>query len=647
MDELLEQFLIEGRDLIAQAADDCTALVSDGSARQAIDSAFRAVHTLKGSAAIVSLLPMESMLHAAEDLLGAARSSSQPISAAAARALLSCIDQCDRWIDALASQGRIADDADGIAAGISAQLRALAGDSPAEPGRVPTRYDAWAKALVEAEGEAIAAAGARGQRLSAIRYLPREDCFFAGDDPLALIGSVPGLIAVRVAAREDWPLLDQFDPYRCMLAIDALSTAELADVRSVFRLIPDQVEVVATGPALATPEPAVIPQAAADPTIRVEAEQVDRLLDLMGELLIARNEFGTVAEKSVRTGGEASLRASGATMDRVLRDMHRAVMAMRMVPVDRVLRRIARMVRDTAPKLGREVEVKLQGMETKVDKAIADALFDPLLHLARNALDHGIEVPDRRLAAGKPARGEITLSAHSSGGQVVVTLADDGQGIDPAVMRELAVKRGLHSADGAAALTDEAAMQLVFAPGFSSAAEITDLSGRGVGMDAVKAAVERLGGRVVLDSSPGKGTRVSAHLPATAALTSVLTVTVAGQQFAVPMDSVVQTARISPGAVRPVGTGEAFVIRDRTVPLLDLARLLGLGGERPAGDLRVLVIEGPEGLVGFAVDDFSSRSEVILRPMTGLLSAVPVVAGTTLTGDGSILFILNLGEVVA
>jgi len=641
MDELLEQFLIEGRDLVVQAGDDCAALVKDGGARPVIDSAFRAIHTLKGSAGIVGLAPMEAMLHAAEDLLGEARSAGRPVSRASAEALVACIDQCDRWLDAVAAGG-LPGDAAAVAARIGAGLHRVEGENAPEPEAPVVADDGWAQALLRNEAVRVADGAAR----TAVRYVPREDCFFAGDDPLALVGSIPDLLAVEVRVREPWPALESFDPYRCLLSIDALSGAEAAQARAVFRLIPDQVQVV----EVTAPERVAVSaagQGAAEQTVRVEARQVDRLLDLVGELLVARNRFGALAEESGSGAHSAAeLRGAGTAMDRVLRDLHRTAMAMRLVPVERVFRRIARVVRDTAAQLGREVDVVLEGLDARVDKTIADALFDPLLHLARNALDHGIQATAERSAVGKPTRGTLSLSARSQGSQLVVTLADDGRGIDPGVMRQLASERGLMPAEQAAELGDEEAIQLVFAAGFSSAAEVTELSGRGVGMDAVKVAVERLGGRTALASAVGEGTTVSIHLPAAAALTSVLTVRVGGERFAVPIEAVVQTARVPAAAVLPVGTGLAFALRDRTVPLLDLGVLLGLAPQQLGGERKVLVVEHGAGLVGLGVGDFSDRSEVILRPMAGLLSAVPVVAGSTVMSDGSVLFVLDLAEVI-
>jgi two-component system chemotaxis sensor kinase CheA len=642
MDELLEQFLIEGRELVVQAGDDCAALADGHGGSDILDSAFRAIHTLKGSAAIVGLGPMEIMLHAAEDLLGAARSAGQRIEVASARALVACIDQCDRWLDAVAAGGELPPDAAADATRIIAALHGMEAEGTTALQASP--QPDWARALVEAEREQIEASGAGGQDLTVVRYRPREDCFFSGDDPIALAAAIPQLVAIRIGTPEKWPALDQLDPYRCVVTIDAVSSAAEVEVRSLFRLLPDQVQIATVRPE--APRPAPQPRRT-DQSIRVEPAQIDRLLDLVGELLVSRNQFGQLAIEAA--GGSdklAALRTSGAAMDRVLREMHRGVMAMRLVPLDRIARRVARLVRETAERLGREVDIRLDGLDTRIDKAVADALFDPLLHVARNALDHGVEPPAERQSAGKPASGRLTLSAWSSGQQVVVELADDGRGIDPATMRRLAAERGLLPATDAAALSDDEAIQVIFAPGFSTASQITDLSGRGVGMDAVRNAVERLGGRTLLHSRVGEGTSVSIHLPASAALTSVLTITVGGERYAVPMEVVEQTVRVPADAILPAGTGRAFVLRERTVPLLELSALLGIAAEPARGDRKVLVVESLGRPVGLAVDDFSDRSEVILRPMTGLLSTIPVVSGTTLTGDGSVLFILDLPELI-
>jgi two-component system chemotaxis sensor kinase CheA len=317
-----------------------------------------------------------------------------------------------------------------------------------------------------------------------------------------------------------------------------------------------------------------------------------------------------------------------------------------MVPLDRVFRRLNRLVRELSQRLDRNIAFEIRGEDTRVDKAVADALFEPLLHLVRNAIDHGIERPDQRVAAGKPPQGRLTLNARTLGEQILIEIRDDGAGIDPARVKQVAGEREIVAPEKLQGMDDAAALQLIFAPGFSTVTAITDVSGRGVGMDAVKTAIERLGGRVLLASEIGEGTSVSLRLPATAALTTVLIVRVGDERFAIPLDMVVETVRVPRRSILPVGLGQAFVLRSRTLPLIELRVLLGVTGASAGADARILVVDAGWGQVGVAVDDFSERLDVMLRPMTGLLAHIPGVSGTTLLGDGSVLLILNLGEII-
>jgi two-component system chemotaxis sensor kinase CheA len=438
-------------------------------------------------------------------------------------------------------------------------------------------------------------------------------------------------------AVDSWPPLEEFDPYRCNLLIELVTAASEADVRALFRFVPDQVEIAPVAPPITDAAQDSQPSRGAEArrTIRVDSLQIDRLLDLVGELVVTKNGFAQLAAHA-ETGMEpkaiaGAIRAVQATTDRLVTDMHRAVMDVRMVPLERQFRRLARMVRELAQRL---------------DKAVADALFEPLLHLVRNAVDHGIEPPEARQELGKPSQGSLALSARLLGDQILIEIRDDGAGVDPARVRKVAAERGIVPSERLQDMDDAGAIQLIFAPGFSTANAITDVSGRGVGMDAVKTAIEQLGGRVSLASRRGEGTTVSLRLPATAALTTVLVVRVGDERFAIPLDLITETVRIARSAILPVGLGRAFVLRDRTLPLIELAALLGTGSKSEARDARILVVDGGQGRVGIAVDDFSERLDVMLRPMTGLLAHIPGVSGTTLLGDGSVLLILDIREII-
>ena len=652
MDELFEQFMIEGRELISTATDDLAALEQNPAAPGRVDSAFRAVHTLKGSVAIFDLKPMGVALHAAEELLDSVRSGTAAATPAIANALLGCLDQCDRWMDAVEEGAGLPIEASRDAVRLATGLLALTGSAQGNDKPDAAVQREWLAALLERQPSRVEDARKAGTELTAIRYGPRADCFFAGDDPMAFVASVPDLVALEISAVEPWPELEAMDPYSCNLLIEMVTSASAIDVGELFRFVPDQVEILAvpkqSGPATDT---FVSPIGAeAQRTIRVDAAQIDRLLALVGELVVAKNGLAHLAAR-VESGTDAKavaadIRSVQATTDRLIGDMHQAVMNVRMVPLERVFRRLMRMVRELAERLDRDVAFKVTGEGTRVDKAVADILFEPLLHIVRNALDHGIKPPATRRSAGKQPKGRLSLSARTLGDQILIEVTDDGAGIDPDKVRKVAADRAVLAPDQLQALDDVAAMQLIFAPGFSTAASVTDVSGRGVGMDAVKASVEQLGGRVSVSSKLGSGTVVSLRLPATAALTTILAVNVGTSRFAVPLEVISETVRVPAQSIKAVGLGRAFVLRDQTLPVIHLATLLGIAADGHAEDLKILVIDAGQDRIGIAVDDFSERLNVMVRPMTGLLANMPGVSGSTLMGDGSVLLILNLAELI-
>lgn len=318
-----------------------------------------------------------------------------------------------------------------------------------------------------------------------------------------------------------------------------------------------------------------------------------------------------------------------------------------MLPLRDALRGLPLAVRDLSVRLGKDVAFTIHEDGVEADKAVVDGLFEPLLHVVRNAVDHGLEPEAERLAAGKPARGQLDLRVQRTGDRLTIAIADDGRGIDPQTIRRVARERGVRSAEMLSALADSEVVDLIFAPGFSTAGAVTDISGRGVGMDAVRAAVERLGGSVGVESVPGRGTTIRLSLPVTVVLSKIMVVRVGDESFGIPMDTVVETARLPRDRIVPIGQGEAFVFRGRTLPLLHLSALLkSAASGRADKDCRVLVVDTGLDLAGIAVDAFGERMDVLLKPMSGLLAGVPGYAGTALRGDGSVLMVLDLPELV-
>jgi two-component system chemotaxis sensor kinase CheA len=387
--------------------------------------------------------------------------------------------------------------------------------------------------------------------------------------------------------------------------------------------------------------------------VKVGQEKIDQLMDLIGEMVVAKNALPYLANRAEEVFGQRELareiKAQYAVINRIAEDMQRAIMQVRMLPVGTVLQRFGRLVRDISRKLGKEVQLVVEGEATEADKNVIESLADPLMHIVRNSLDHGLETPARRLAAGKPALGTLRIAARQEGDRVLIEIGDDGAGIDTDRVRAKAVERGLVAPDRAVALTEADAVQLVFLPGFSTAETISDLSGRGVGMDVVRKAVERVGGTVVLNSRRGAGTTIRLSLPLSMAVSHVMEVASAGRRFGVPMEMIVETVRVAAADIHFFKRARTAVLRGRVVPLCPLNDLLGLD-EPPQlnaeGEHAVLVVRPGGENVGLIVDQFHGTTDIILKPLEGVLAGLTGFAGTALMGDGSVLMVLNPKELL-
>jgi two-component system chemotaxis sensor kinase CheA len=642
MEELLAQFLIEGPELVQAASDALLALEQRPDDRELLDGAFRATHTLKGSVGLFDLPAMAGVLHAAEDVLGEFREGRRPVEARLVDVLLAVLSQTDRWLEALERDGQLPADA-GVVAG--ALTRALLGGEPASPaaGSAPRQAASpWAQALVEAVADAAGS-------LVAVRYRPDPGSYFAGDDPLAIAAAVPQLVHLQLGQTEASGA-GAYDPFVCRLKLELLSAAPLAEVKAAFRFVPDQAVFEVIEAARSLDAAAGAPTAEGLRTFRIDPRRVDALASSVEDLVTLKTalvELASLAASGGESGALANALAQHSTsLNRLAARLHGDVVALRLVPLAPLLRRYPRLVRDLAASLGKEVDLVVEDGGLEADKAVVDGLSDPLTHLLRNALDHGVEPPEVRLAAGKPARAIVRLVARRVGGDLLLEISDDGRGIDPAVIRSAARARGIVSDARLRALDDEGALDLIFLPGFSTAQDVTDLSGRGVGMDAVRMAVIRLGGRIGVSSQVGAGTRISLVMPLGVLLTKIMIVRVGRERYGVPMDRVRETLKLARDRLSPIRAGWAFDWRGRATSLVSLGSLVGDAPGAPSGELRVLVVQCGDEAVGVAVDAIVDRVDVVLRPMSGLLSAMPGVLGTTALGDGQMLMILDLETLI-
>lgn len=388
-------------------------------------------------------------------------------------------------------------------------------------------------------------------------------------------------------------------------------------------------------------------------SLKVDQSKIDLLMNLIGEMVVSKNALPYLAQRAEEQFGVRELareiKAQYAVINRIAEEMQSAIMQVRMMPVSFVFQRFPRLVRDISRKLGKEVQLVLEGEETEADKNIIESLADPLIHIVRNSLDHGLETPDVRRAAGKPASGTLTIRAVQEGDQVLIEILDDGKGIDPAVIKRKAYEKGVIDEATLESISDRDAVNLVFAAGFSTAEVVSDLSGRGVGMDVVRTAVEKVNGTIVLESEVGKGTRIRISLPLSMAVTKVMIVESDGQIFGVPMDHVVETVRVPCNAIRTIKHSKTIVLRGSIVPMKAINALLALPAEPQANadnEMAVLVVRVGGQAVGLIVDDFRETVDIIQKPLNGVLSGLTAYSGSALMGDGSVLMVLNLKEIV-
>ena len=388
-------------------------------------------------------------------------------------------------------------------------------------------------------------------------------------------------------------------------------------------------------------------------SLKVDQAKIDRLMNLIGEMVVSKNALPYLAARAENQYGSRELsreiKNQYATINRIAEEMQDAIMQVRMMPVSVVFQRFPRLVREISHKLGKEVQLVLEGEETEADKNIIEALADPLIHVVRNSLDHGIETPDRRLQMGKPALGTLSIRAAQESDRVVIDVSDDGKGIDPQAIKRKALENGLLDAAGLERISDQDAINLVFAAGLSTAEVVSDLSGRGVGMDAVKTGVEKINGSILLESEVGKGTHIRISLPLSMAVTQVMIVETDKQLFGVPIDQVVETVRLPRSGIHGFKTSLTTVLRGRILPIKALNSLLGLASEPQANaddELAVLVVRLGNEMAGLLVDRFHQTVDVIQKPMEGVLSGLSVYSGSALMGDGAVLMILNIKEIL-
>jgi len=602
-----------------------------------INAIFRAAHSIKGGAGTFGMPEVTSFTHSLETLLDRARSGKCQLSAVHINAMLHAVDHLRVLLDAARAGGVI--DARRTRV-VQAELEA-----------------AMEGSVTEAAPAVAGPAPAAERQRYEIRFTPSRSMMRSGNDPYLILRALGDLGEVETTLdAEALPKAVGFDPEQLYLAwkVGLTSSATLAQVREVFAWVEDDCALEITVPS-PTVKAEVIPEAAAPETqtkkqdsgsIRVNIDKVDALINMVGELVITQSMLGAVQREFDVTKLER-LRQGLIQLERNTRELQDCVMRIRMLPIRFVFSRFPRMVHDLSEQLGKDIALTMQGENTELDKTVLERIGDPLVHLVRNSIDHGVETPEVRLARGKTAQGSILLNASHQGSNVVITVKDDGGGLNTEKILAKAKAKGLVPAD--AQLSTAEIHELIFAPGFSTADTVSDVSGRGVGMDVVRRNINELGGRVDISSTPEKGSTFTIRLPLTLAILDGQVVRVGSQIFILPLVSIVESLKVQPKQLSTlVGKAELIRLRQDHIPIVRLHRVFNLEPDTTelAGRLLVIV-EGDGQRVGLVVDDLLEQQQVVIKSLDTNYRRVGGVSGATILGDGTVALILDVAGVIS
>lgn len=589
MEELLQDFLTESLELLSDVDNKLVELEKRPNDKGLLNDIFRGFHTIKGGGGFLNATPLVNLCHRTENLFDKLRNGELTLSSEIMDVIL---------------------DATGVVRDMFSYMAQGRMPSPADPA-----------------------------------ILSNLDAALAGQTP-AVAAAAPAAAPAAPATpgEPNWQQLYQ------AVVVPADSVAQIAGGGTA--VVPTSAPVAPAPAPTPAPVPAARDRAPAkantqvaapqETTIRIDTHRLDQVLNLSGEIGLTKNRLTTIRTEIMQGNlGTNTLRAldeAVSQLDLLVGDLQNAVMKTRMQPIGRLFQKYPRLARDLARQLGKEVELVLSGEETELDKTMIEDLNDPLVHLVRNAVDHGTESTEERIAAGKPVKSIVQLSARQVGDHIVIEIVDDGRGMRADMLRKKAVDKGLIDSETAQALDDKQALQLIFLPGFSTKDQISSVSGRGVGMDVVRTNIQRLNGRIDITSVPGEGTRLSVSLPLTLAILPVLVVKVCQQAFAVPLAMVREIIPIDPNSIQEVSARPTIVVRDEILPVRGLADLLGWPAtQEPAFGV---LMQSAEKTFILAIDAFVGRDDVVIKPLQNIRPKG--VAGATLSGDGAVVLVLDM-----
>ena len=679
--QYMDMFLDESHEHLQSLNEGLLRLEENMEEIDAVNDIFRNAHTLKGMSATMGFAKIAELTHEMEDVLDLVRKSQLKLNEDIMDTLFKCLDSLEQMVDSVGN-GEAEDVVD--VSDLVAKLSSISKGTPA-----PAADGAAAAAPAAASSGGDAAAGTNldlddidldvmkkakeaGMNLFHIKVTLMETCVLkaarsvmvmhALDEVGDVLKSIPpaeDLEQEKFERSFDVLIATSGDAEAMQNAVDTVS--EIEDV-AVTAVDPDKIgkeaaPAPAAAPAAAAPAAKAAPapkkesgKSAAAPakkqhqsqSVRVDIEKLDTLMNLMGELVINKVRLEQIGQ----THRLSDLMETLEQMDRVTGDLQNIVMKVRMVPVSAVFNRFPRMVRDVSKELGKDINLTIEGEETELDRTVIDEIGDPIMHLLRNSLDHGVESPDKREAKGKPRTGEVGLIARHEGNNVVIMITDDGAGIDANKIRRKAVEKGMISQSEADSLDDSDAVRLIFLPGFSTAEQITDISGRGVGMDVVRSKIEALSGHVDVETHIDEGSVFKIKLPLTLAIIQAMLVRVQEEMYAIPLTSIDSTINIEPSDIQTVQNKEVIVLRGEIIPIIRMEEALQVPHTKDSDEHFVVVVHAGEAKAGIVVDNLIGQQEIVIKTLGNLFAGLKLFGGATVLGDGRVALILDVATMI-
>lgn len=670
-EEILQDFLIEAGEILESLSEQLVELENDPDNADLLNAIFRGFHTVKGGAGFLALTELVDVCHGAENIFDLLRNGQRSVSSELMDVILQALDTInDMFALVQAREELVAADAE-----LLAELHRLSmpeGSEPEAAAPVVTEAapvesssssneemseDEFERLLDELHGGSPSSAPEKPAATSTNSNDISDDEFENLLDELHGQGAFsPDIESKNVSSASPAKSSNDIDDDEFENLLDELHGQGKAPQNTTKAPTPAPAKqtVEAAKPA---PTPAAKPAAAKAPakkaadkkaapaapqgetTVRVDTQRLDQIMNMVGELVLVRNRLTSLG----MTKEDEDLTKAVSNLDAVTTDLQGAVMKTRMQPIKKVFGRFPRVVRDLARSLNKEIKLILEGEETDLDKNLVEALADPLVHLVRNSVDHGIEEPDKREATGKPREGTVVLSASQEGDHILLTIRDDGAGMNAEKLKEIAIERGVLDADAANRMSDSDAFNLIFAPGFSTKTEISEVSGRGVGMDVVKTKITQLNGTVNIDSEMGVGTVLEIKVPLTLAILPTLMVVVGEQTFALPLAGVNEIFHLDLTNTNLVDGQLTIIVREKAIPLFYLDQWLVKGcDDKPKDKGHVVIVQLGAQQIGFVVDSLIGQEEVVIKPLDRLLHGTPGMAGATITSDGGIALIIDV-----